>query len=197
MFWLCAVDVEWLSDGEHKKQTMHKHIFECDHDHKLAGKLTGFTMIEFLMVILIVSILSTVAFPAFTQFINTEKLEAATDQLAQTFVTARSTAIKSGLPVIMCASEDEVSCSGTWDDGWLVYIDEDRDNSPGTDDDIVVRSSNASDSTTFDIKTTAGADISSVSFNFRGAPSSTLDIIISRGDLDSEMMISPFGKPIR
>lgn len=175
---------------------MFKHKYKPVFDYSYTGVTAGFSLIELLIVIVVAAIIGVIALPSFEQFIHNEKVESTTDELAQSFVSARSAAIKSGLPVIMCASANETSCGGTWSDGWLVFIDQNRDGLADSGDDIVTRSVN-DDLVSIAVETAADLAVSSVSFNFRGAPNTALDITLSRGNEEAAMSISPFGKPLR
>jgi len=83
----------------------------------------GFTLMELLMGIAVLAILTTLAVPAFTQFIQNNRLTAKANEMVTAFQFARSEALKRSLDVRACASDDGASCSGNWTDGWIVIAD--------------------------------------------------------------------------
>ncbi|HEY7772110.1 MAG TPA: GspH/FimT family pseudopilin [Marinagarivorans sp.] len=92
---------------------------------------TGFTLLELMVTISIMAIIAGIAVPSYQGLIQNNQLRAASHAFYGSLVLARSEAVKNNLPVAMCKSTDSASCagSGTWDDGWLIYIDADNDGS--------------------------------------------------------------------
>ena len=86
---------------------------------------------ELLIAIAVLAILTTLAVPSFTQFIANNRLAAEANEMVAAFQFARSEALKRGLNVRACASDDGASCSGTWTDGWIVIAD------PGDDEELL------------------------------------------------------------
>ena len=76
---------------------------------------SGFTIIEIMVVIMIVGVLSAIAFPAMTDLIRTQKVRSAAYDLFADLTYARAEAISRGRNVNM------VSTSGAdWIDGWTI-----------------------------------------------------------------------------
>ena len=86
---------------------------------------------ELLMGIAVLAILTTLAVPAFNQFIQNNRLAAQANELVTAFQFARSEALKRGLNVRACASDNGTSCNGAWTDGWIVIAD------PGPDQELL------------------------------------------------------------
>jgi type IV fimbrial biogenesis protein FimT len=90
----------------------------------------GFTIIELLITMAIVSIVLMVAVPQMTQFMADRAAEANAQEFAQAVRFARSEAMKRARPVSLCATDKpedaEPVCSedSVWDKGWLVVYPE-------------------------------------------------------------------------
>jgi type IV fimbrial biogenesis protein FimT len=83
----------------------------------------GFTMIELLVTMAIAGMLMMIAVPAFTAFVQNQRIITATNSLVLSLNLARSEAIKRDQPtgVTVCASTDSQTCNGTsWSQGWIV-----------------------------------------------------------------------------
>mgnify|MGYP005846534579 CR=1 FL=1 len=83
----------------------------------------GFTMMELLIGIAVLAILTTLAVPAFTQFIANNRLAAKANEMVASFQFARSEAIKRGKQVQVCDSADGSTCGGGWNQGWITMAD--------------------------------------------------------------------------
>jgi type IV fimbrial biogenesis protein FimT len=85
----------------------------------------GFTLVELMIVIMIVSILMGVGVPSYKYVTNSNRLSAEVNGLLGDMQLARSEAIKQGLSVTVCASQDQLSCSQSsdWSSGWIVFTD--------------------------------------------------------------------------
>ncbi len=94
----------------------------------------GFTLIELMITMSIIVILTTVAAPNLYQFMSSNRLSGITTEFMGTLGHARSEAIKTSLPTIVCASSDLTNCSGTWSNGWISFIDNDRSSSRSSGD---------------------------------------------------------------
>lgn len=77
-------------------------------------KQLGFTMIELLITLGLVSILAMLAAPSFAQFIKQERLVTTANQLSSVYRYARSEAVKRAQTVILTKQ----------DNAWLVEIEE-------------------------------------------------------------------------
>ena len=95
-------------------------------------KEPGFTLVELLITIVVVSILLAAGVPAFQSFIKNSRVTAQTNDLISTIQLARSEALKRGTNMVVCASSNQTTCTGkdTWADGWIVFSDLDLNNTP-------------------------------------------------------------------
>ena len=96
-------------------------------------KEPGFTLVELLITIVVVSILLAAGVPAFQSFIKNNRVTAQTNDLVTAIQLARSEALKRGTNAVVCASDDQATCTDdmdTWADGWIVFSDLEPNNAP-------------------------------------------------------------------
>lgn len=91
----------------------------------------GFSLIEMLVVLALIGIVTMLAAPSFNSAFLSNRLAAYANSFVASAQLARSEAIKRNRPVHVCRSADGAACaaSGTWQQGWIVWSD---DNSNGT-----------------------------------------------------------------
>ena len=90
-------------------------------------KECGFTMIELLIALSIITLLLAVATPQLPVFIEKHQGEKALIAVARAIKVARTSAIKTGGTVTVCRSSDALQCSGSWQDGLIVFTDQNKD----------------------------------------------------------------------
>lgn len=102
---------------------------------------SGFTLIELMIVLAVAAIVLTLGVPSFQGIIERNGLAVQVNDFISSLNYARSEAVKRKQNVVVCRSDtttNPLNCNtGTsYDDGWLIYIDFDRDNSfdVGTDE---------------------------------------------------------------
>lgn len=89
---------------------------------------TGFTLIELMMTVVILSILVSLAVPAFNDTLRTNRLAAQSNDLITAVNLARAEAVKRRTTVTICSSNNQQSCTASnWRDGWIVRNDQDND----------------------------------------------------------------------
>lgn len=84
--------------------------------------LRGFTLIELMITIAVLSILMAITAPSFNNALLGTKLGAYANDLVSSAIVARSEAIKRNTTVTLCASGNGTTCaaSGGWEQGWIV-----------------------------------------------------------------------------
>lgn len=91
----------------------------------------GFTIIELMIVVVLVAIFLVVGVPGFQNLVSDNRLAAQANRLVTSMQLARSEALKTLSPVVVCRSTNQTNCSNngaqTWETGWIVFIDDDRD----------------------------------------------------------------------
>ena len=98
--------------------------------------MTGITLVELVTTIAIVGILCGLAAPSFAHFMHDAGRTTAVNGFIHSLYLARSEAIKRGLIVSICKSTDGETCNhraANWDDGWIVFVNMDRDDLPQRD----------------------------------------------------------------
>jgi type IV fimbrial biogenesis protein FimT len=94
-------------------------------------KQYGFTLYEILITVVIMSIILTLGIPNLSEFVKNSRITNTVNDLHSTFPLARSEAARAKAPITICASADALSadpgCGGTFDQGWIVFLDLDGD----------------------------------------------------------------------
>lgn len=93
----------------------------------------GFSLIELMVVLAILSILLLVAVPGYGTWVSSSRIETATNKLRSMMSLARSEAVRRGERIAVCSTLDQYTCSGTSRSGkkiWqraLLFQDDDLD----------------------------------------------------------------------
>ncbi len=85
----------------------------------------GFTLVELIFTLLITVILTSMAVPSFNNLRDSNRALTTINELLADIHLARNEAVTRGERVVICHSSDGETCSGTWDQGWIVYVDSD------------------------------------------------------------------------
>ena len=89
----------------------------------------GFTLVELLVVLVVGTILLTIAIPGYAILVNAGRLTGVTNDLVTALHLARSEAIKRGIRVTICKSASVMDPTPTcdpaanWQQGWLIFVD--------------------------------------------------------------------------
>lgn len=102
-------------------------------------KYSGFTLVELFVVLAIVSIVMAFGMPSFNEFVKNDRLSTQINLLIGHLAYARSEAVLRAQPVGLCASSNSTSCTGSWSEGWLVYVDADSNGGYNAVADTILR----------------------------------------------------------
>jgi len=92
----------------------------------LLSKIKAFSLIELMVTVAIAAILAALAAPNFASIIQNNSMTTQYNELLAGLNFARSEAIRRGIPVNVCKSNDQTNCGDNtvdWQDGWLVFAD--------------------------------------------------------------------------
>lgn len=91
----------------------------------------GFTLYELLITMVIVGVVLTFGVPNMLAFNQNGRMTSAANDLHSSFHLARSESGRAKTNITVCASANALAaaanCSGTWDQGFIVFVDEDGD----------------------------------------------------------------------
>lgn len=134
----------------------------------MAAKALGITLVEMLVVITIVGILMSIGVPSYRYVTNANRIAAEANSLLGDLQFARGEAIKEGSTVTACISTDQATCStaenGSWQQGWIVFSDQNSDQTVDAGDAILRVAKPFSSTDTF----VASGSVSAISFNREG-----------------------------
>jgi len=92
---------------------------------------TGFTLYELLMTMLIVGVVLTLGIPNFASFTQSSRITSTANDLHAAFQMSRSESARAKTNITICASANAfdaaAACGGTWEQGYIVFIDNDAD----------------------------------------------------------------------
>lgn len=103
------------------------------------GHDKGFTLVELLMTIAIITVLAMIALPAFGSLFGRTRTEAARGLLETSLNQARLAAVGRNAAVTACPSSYSAACdrSTRWHHGWIVFVDRDRDGMRSEDEPLL------------------------------------------------------------
>ncbi len=111
--------------------------------------MAGFTLVEFMTVLAIAAIFTTLVVPGYKAVIQNNKVVSVANKLSASLQTARMEAIKRGVSVAVCptanAAYSACGTSSQWSNGWIVFLDSDKDNTIDSSNDLIKISQEFSD----------------------------------------------------
>lgn len=143
-------------------------------------KEQGFTLIELMVILSIIGILSTLVAGNYSTWLQRTKSEQLMFDLQRSFSLARSSAIKHGGRIRLCASKDAATCSGALNQGWIIFLDVDgSDQVNGADTIIRAFEYNTNVLQVSMQNTVDSSSVDGVTFNFKGYTDFPIEATIS------------------
>lgn len=90
----------------------------------------GYTLLDVLITVALVAILAGMAVPAFGDLIRDTRRTTLINRFVHSIHLAKNEAIKRGHSVALCKIDRQQRCAGkgiSWHDGWMVFVNLDRD----------------------------------------------------------------------
>jgi len=104
----------------------------------------GFTLYELLITFLIVGVVLAWGVPNMTAFTQNSRMTGTANDLHAAFQMARSEAARAKTNITICASANATSaaadCGGTWEQGYIIFVDENGDLARAGANETVLRS---------------------------------------------------------
>ncbi|MEM1110590.1 MAG: GspH/FimT family pseudopilin [Pseudomonadota bacterium] len=97
----------------------------------------GFTIIEVVTTVSVLSVLLALGAPAFSDMISGNRMLSEAYSLRGTLDGARSEALTRGSFVTVCRSSNGTSCSGNWSSGFIAFVDVNGDSVVDGGDEII------------------------------------------------------------
>lgn len=87
------------------------------------GMCRGFTVVEMMIALLVLSVLLVLSAPTLTGLIKDNRILSQAYALRAALNGARSEALTQRNFVTLCRSSDGASCSGVWNEGYIAFLD--------------------------------------------------------------------------
>ncbi len=91
----------------------------------------GFTLYELLITVLIVGVILAIGVPNMQAFTQNSRITSTANDIHAAFHLARSESSRAKTNITVCASNNSMTaaanCGGTWDQGFIVFVDENGD----------------------------------------------------------------------
>ena len=98
----------------------------------------GFTIIELMITLALVSVLVTFGIPGFSGLMERNQLTTGINKFVSSLSLARSEAIKRNQRIGLCASSNGEQCADVgFENGWLVYVDNNQNNNRESDEELI------------------------------------------------------------
>jgi type IV fimbrial biogenesis protein FimT len=89
----------------------------------MAFQSKGFTVIELMVAVTVLSVVIAIALPSFTEQVRNNRSITVANEFIDTVSFARAQAVSRPARISICASDDQKTCTGDWKDGYIVFID--------------------------------------------------------------------------
>ncbi|MGE8363049.1 GspH/FimT family pseudopilin [Pseudomonas sp.] len=86
------------------------------------GSNKGFTLIELMVVLALITIIALIAAPGYQGLMSGNRMISVSNNLMGALQLARSEAVTRNQSVSVCSSSNQTSCGGSWADGGIVLL---------------------------------------------------------------------------
>lgn len=137
------------------------------------SRTRGFTLLELMITVLVIAILTAIAWPSFRDFMHRNAVTAQANQILASLQYARNEAVSRRYPTGLCGTTTDNSCPSAGDpdfeDGWLVWRDITLNGTPSYDSskDELLRVTQAQNGVS--IRAFGGTSAGVIAFDQRGA----------------------------
>jgi type IV fimbrial biogenesis protein FimT len=90
-------------------------------------KQSGFTLYELMLTVLVMGVILAMGVPNFADFTKNSRMASTANDLHSSFLLARSEAARAKSNVTICAGTVAGGCAGTFNQGWIIFVDTDGD----------------------------------------------------------------------
>lgn len=98
-----------------------------DYNIHMNKNIQGFTLIELIVTMAVVSILLLTGIPMLNQMTTNNRQVTQINNIAGSLAIARSESIKRGQSITLCGSSDGATCdTSNWESGWIIFTDADN-----------------------------------------------------------------------
>ncbi len=105
------------------------------HRSTCRAHISGFSIIEILITLVLIAISISLALPSLQQFSANNQVQAASNSIVSGLNMARFNAITTGEETTICPSADGQNCSNnSWGNGWIVFTDVNGNSAADTDE---------------------------------------------------------------
>jgi type IV fimbrial biogenesis protein FimT len=100
----------------------------------------GFTLLELIIIIAILGITTALAVPGLREMISNNRIQSNASDFVAALQFAKAEAVARVNPVTLCKSANLTDCAadGDWQQGWIVFSDDNGDAVVGADDEVLL-----------------------------------------------------------
>jgi len=135
----------------------------------------GVTLLELMITVAIMAILGSLALPSFSSSLQSNRVATTSNEFMSSVAFARSEAMRNNRGAVMCPSSNGSTCTGAWQDGWIIWADQNANGTRENATEPVLRRQDA-----LFKQTTSGA--SAILFSPRGTVASGSTTVVLEPD---------------